>query len=415
MDAVPLLDLNDISVSPAAHPSILEGRWLGQSGEGAMGGTNPVSFLEGGRLALDELPSWLGWHTSRYPGGAAIGFFSYELARHLEALSLPAEPSLPDLSFAYYPELARLRNSTPSRHEDPELPPADFRTNFGEESYEQAVETIRKYIAAGDIYQANLTQQFSVNVHGNSSERIYRWLSRGHAAFRAFLRSPDWTIISNSPERFFRVAGGDITASPIKGTIARGRDAAEDAVRAGELLSSRKDRAENIMIVDLLRNDLGRVCEYGSVRVKLFELISLPHLFHLVSHVRGKLRAGAGVLDILRALFPCGSITGAPKIRAIEILSEIEQVPRGISMGAIGIILGTPGSPQFEMDFNVAIRTMVIQEGTARFNVGGGIVFDSDPRAEHEEMMLKARPLLEALGIHGPSELRKVYLEAAGR
>ena len=152
------------------------------------------------------------------------------------------------------------------------------------------------------------------------------------------------------------------------------------------------------MIVDLLRNDLGRICSYQSIKTRLWEVQILPQLLHLVSHVEGTLRPEAGLLEILRALFPCGSVTGAPKVRAMEILAGIEPVPRGIGMGALGIIRGVPGSPHGKMDFSVAIRTMVIEKGTARFNVGGGIVYDSDPASEYQEVMLKAQPLFKALG-----------------
>jgi para-aminobenzoate synthetase component 1 len=150
--------------------------------------------------------------------------------------------------------------------------------------------------------------------------------------------------------------------------------------------------------VDLLRNDLGRICEYSSIQARLWETEVLPQLVHLVSHVEGTLRPGTGILEILGAIFPCGSITGAPKIRAMEILSEIEQAPRGVSMGAIGIIRSPGGRDRCRMDFNVAIRTMVIEEGKALFNVGGGVVYDSDPVAEYAEVMLKAQPLFEAVG-----------------
>jgi para-aminobenzoate synthetase component 1 len=276
--------------------------------------------------------------------------------------------------------------------------------HFDRAGYRRAVAKILNYLAAGDIYQANLTQQFSVHLGGRSCEEIFMRLSAGRAPFRAFLRSPTCTIISDSPERFFHVAGQRIVASPIKGTIARGRNAAEDKARLAALLASGKDRAENTMIVDLLRNDLGRICQYQTIGAQLFEVEPLPHLFHLVSHVRGTLRPEVGVLEILRALFPCGSITGAPKIRAMEILAEIERVPRGISMGAIGIILGAPGGEGWEMDFNVAIRTMMIHEDVAIFNAGGGIVSDSQADSEYAELMLKARPLLQALGVAMPED-----------
>jgi para-aminobenzoate synthetase component 1 len=220
-------------------------------------------------------------------------------------------------------------------------------------------------------------------------------LRSSRAPFRAILKTPERTILSNSPERFFRVAGNRILASPIKGTIARNRQNQQRSVDA--LLASEKDRAENLMIVDLLRNDLGRICHYSSIQARLWEKEVLPQLIHLVSHVEGTLLPGAGIGEIVRALFPCGSITGAPKIRAMEILSEIERAPRGISMGAIGIIRSPAEPGGVRMDFNVAIRTMTLENGKATFNVGGGIVYDSDPAAEYAEVLLKAQPLFAAL------------------
>ncbi|MBA3805477.1 MAG: anthranilate synthase component I family protein, partial [Acidobacteria bacterium] len=191
-------------------------------------------------------------------------------------------------------------------------------------------------------------------------------------------------------------AGGErrVEAWPIKGTRARGVSVAEDERLRRELHESEKDRAENVMIVDLLRNDLGRVCRYGSIEVReLFTVQEHPTLFHLVSKVRGVLREDVGAGDLLRAAFPCGSITGAPKLRAMEIIDELESVPRGLSMGAIGYF-----SFDGRMDLSVAIRTMVVRKGLARFNVGGGIVADSDPVLEYEESLTKARALLRALG-----------------
>jgi para-aminobenzoate synthetase component 1 len=371
-----------------------------------------VSVLEGSLQALAELPVWLAWHAREFPAGGAIGYLAYELASAFESLSLARFEFLPEFSFAYYPLIERL----PREDFPPRVCSAGsletVQLNFDSAGYRRAVAKILDYLAAGDIYQANLTQQFSVRPGGRSCEEIFRHLSAGRAPFRAFLRSPACTIISDSPERFFHIAGRRIVASPIKGTIARGRNAAEDQSRLAALLASGKDRAENTMIVDLLRNDLGRICQYQTIGAQLFEVEPLPHLFHLVSHVRGTLRPEVGVLEILRALFPCGSITGAPKIRAMEILAEIERVPRGISMGAIGIILGAPGGQGWEMDFNVAIRTMMIHEDVAIFNAGGGIVSDSQADSEYAELMLKARPLLQALGVAVPGD-REVEYNAA--
>ena len=392
----------------AARPAVLQGKWLGQDGRRALAATAPASVLEGGAEALAELPSWVAWHARQHPAGAAIGFLSYELTRFFETLPLVPDERLPDLSFAYYPRLAEFPRQDLPLDKTPVSGPQEAHACFDERGFTQGVRKIREYIAAGDIYQANLTERVTVRLEGIRPETIYQRLAGGRASFRAFLKSPQQTIISNSPERFFRVSGGRILASPIKGTIARSDDPAEDRRRMAQLLASGKDRAENVMIVDLLRNDLGRICRYRSIQARLWEVDPLPHLFHLVSHVQGTLRSEVGLVEILRALFPCGSITGAPKIRAMEILAEIEQQPRGVSMGAMGIIRGAPGTDQFEMEFNVAIRTMTVRDDIAVFNVGGGIVYDSQPRAEFEEMRLKAQPLLEALGVGALPEQRAV-------
>ena len=373
---------------------VLEGRWLGDDPDGCWLAAEPASVLEGSAEAFRELPQWLDHHSGRYPEGAAIGYLSYELARHFEDLPLKPHPTLPDVSFAYYPHVECCRAEdlhVPEPHSAREVEAA---TDFKE--YGQAVERIRDYIAAGDIYQANLTIPFRAKLGGERPEAVYLRLRRSRAAFRAFLKTPQRTILSDSPERFFGVKGNRILASPIKGTWAR--DVRDPARSRAALLASEKDRAENLMIVDLLRNDLGRVCNPGSIEARLWQTEVLPQLIHLVSHVEGTLRPQAGILEILRALFPCGSITGAPKIRAMEVLAELERTPRGISMGAIGIIPGPAGSSGVRMDFSVAIRTMVIEEGTACFNVGGGIVYDSNPASEYAEVMLKAQPLFAALG-----------------
>lgn len=286
-------------------------------------------------------------------------------------------------------------------------------SNFTRAAYVAAVERIREHIYAGDIYQANLTQRISCAPSADATpERVFLRLRREHpAAFAAFVRLRAGAIVSASPERFLRVgyektegnseASRLIEAWPIKGTRRRGRDRAEDARLCAELLASAKDRAENVMIVDLLRNDLGRVSRYGSIDVaELCALQEHPTLFHLVSKVRGRLRAGVTAGDILRATFPCGSITGAPKIRAMEIIDDIEPAPRGYSMGAIGYF-----SFDGALDLNVAIRTITFDgDGAARFNVGGGVVAESDPAAEYEESLLKARALLRALGAELKSE-----------
>jgi para-aminobenzoate synthetase component 1 len=277
----------------------------------------------------------------------------------------------------------------------------EVRSNFTRGEYLGAVEEIKELIRAGDTYQTNLTQQLRVTLpEGRSPQDVFQHLRETHPApFAAFLKRSRSVAVSASPERFFRVADGTITVSPIKGTRRRGTTEAEDARLRAELLSSEKDRAENTMIVDLMRNDIGRICEYGSVMVdELCKLEEHPSLFHLVSSVSGRLKPGIEPSVVVRSLFPCGSVTGAPKHRTLEIIDAIETAPRGLSMGAIGYsvppsIFGLDAV----VDLNVAIRTMVISEGEAVFNVGGGIVIESEPEAEFDESMLKAAALIRAI------------------
>lgn len=284
------------------------------------------------------------------------------------------------------------------------------RSNFTKSEYLDAIGLIREYIRRGDTYQTNLTQQMRITLpKDHTPGLLFRDLRKHHPApFAAFIERDDSTVISASPERFFKVSGSlpnsrTISTSPIKGTRPRGVTREEDDILRNELLNSAKDRAENIMIVDLLRNDIGRICDFGSVRIeKLCDLEEHPTLFHLVSTVSGALREDVSLSGMIRALFPCGSITGAPKIRTMHIIDEIETANRGLSMGAIGVYIPQSWGPEFEMlDLNVAIRTMVVSNGEAVFNVGGGIVIDSDPEKEYEESLLKARALLEALGVNG--------------
>ena len=282
---------------------------------------------------------------------------------------------------------------------------ASLTSNFSRLEYSAAVNQIKELIREGETYQANLTQQLEVTMRlGDTAARVFENLRLDHPApFAAYLDRGDSVVVSASPEQFLRVDastyGRTITAAPIKGTRRRGSTATEDALLRSELLASEKDRAENTMIVDLMRNDLGRVCEFGSVKVdELCRLEEHPTLFHLVSTIHGSLLGEVCYSDIIRAVFPCGSITGAPKMRTMEIIDRLEPSPRGLSMGAIGCRIpdDTFGiSATFEM--SVAIRTMVIRDMTAVFNVGGGIVIDSNPEREYEESMLKAKALLHAL------------------
>lgn len=270
-----------------------------------------------------------------------------------------------------------------------------FSSNFTKQEYISGVEKIRELIRDGETYQTNLTQQFRVKLAEDlTSQHIFSELRGAHpAAFSAFITRDEDHVVSISPERFAKIAEGKITTSPIKGTRERGKDSESDALLKTDLVNSKKDRAENTMIVDLLRNDIGRICEFGSVEVeKLCDLEAHPTLFHLVSTVSGRLKSDVSPSDIIRAIFPCGSITGCPKIRTMEIIEKLENRPRGLSMGAIGY-----SDFDGELEMSVAIRTMVIRNCEAVFNVGGGIVIDSDPESEYEESLLKAKAILSAL------------------
>lgn len=283
---------------------------------------------------------------------------------------------------------------------------SNISSNFTRRQYLSAAEKIQKYILHGDTYQTNLTQRFRVELPGNlSAQKVFWRLRKSHPApFAAFLKRKEDFVVSISPERFFRVKSSTITTSPIKGTRPRGGNKLQDERLRNELLESEKDRAENVMIVDLLRNDIGKICEFGSVKVeKLCDLESHPTLFHLVSTVKGELFENTSFSEIIPAVFPCGSITGAPKIRTMQIIDELETSNRGLSMGAIGYSIPNlkfqiPNSKSFNrFDLNVAIRTMVIRKSEAIFNVGGGIVADSVPEDEYEEMLVKAKALLNAI------------------
>ena len=279
---------------------------------------------------------------------------------------------------------------------------AHITTNFSPEEYAAAVLAVQERIRDGDTYQTNLTRKITAELpDGLPPERIFWRLRKYHPApFAAYIKRNDSTVISASPERFFRMENGIISTSPIKGTRPRGPNTEQDTQLRKELLHSPKERAENTMIVDLLRNDLGRVCEFGSVRVdRLCEIEAHPSLFHMVSTISGRLRANTDFTDVIRALFPCGSITGAPKISTMGIIDEIERSARGLSMGAIGIFMPASfGLGEF-FDTSVAIRTMTVRGRTAEFNVGGGIVIDSDPRSEWDETVIKSKALLSALGL----------------
>lgn len=265
-------------------------------------------------------------------------------------------------------------------------------SNFTQEQYRNAVQRIIDYIGAGDVYQVNLSQRFTVPFQGSAFAYFRRLLALNPAPFFAYIQAGDHQIVSTSPERFLLQNGRTVETRPIKGTRPRGGTAEKDDAMRRELTESKKDDAELSMIVDLLRNDIGKVCRAGSVKVSEHKrLEAYENVYHLVSIIRGELDEGQNSADLIRAAFPGGSITGCPKVRAMEIIDELEPCRRHVYCGSIGYI-----SFHDTMDLSIAIRTATIVGDTLCFSVGGGIVFDSDPQAEYEETLHKGRTLMAA-------------------
>ena len=360
--------------------------------------------------------------------GGAIGYFSYDLCHHVERLPRTVEDDLafPDLALGFYDAILawdnHLRRCYVCAPEIPGRPPAADRAaalrdliarpreplpeprgpcgknpdgNFRRADYIAAVARAKEYIAAGDIFQVNISQRFWADLAVHPWQLYRRCRAINPAPFAGYLDFADGIVASHSPERFLLVQGRKVTTRPIKGTRPRGDTPQEDARLARELLASEKDRAELVMIVDLERNDLGRVCKYGTVRVPdLLSLESYATVHHLVSTVVGELRDECDLADLLRATFPGGSITGAPKVRSMEIIDELESTQRAVYTGSIGWIdFGA------DMDLNIVIRTFLSKDGRVHWQVGGGIVADSEPVAEYEETLAKGAALRAAVGV----------------
>ncbi|HON17545.1 MAG TPA: anthranilate synthase component I family protein [Salinivirgaceae bacterium] len=269
---------------------------------------------------------------------------------------------------------------------------SNLTTNKTREQFMADVEKIQEYIRAGDIYQANLTRKIETIYQGSKLQIVKNLLESNTIEFGAFLNTKYGTVVSTSPERFFKVEGRRISTFPIKGTAPRSNDVTSDQVIADDLLSDTKNRRELAMIVDLLRNDLSRICKPGTVIVENFpQLLTLNNVFHLLAGIVGELEE-ISFEKIIYAMFPGGSISGCPKIRAIQIIEEIEQIPRGIYTGTLGYI-----KKNHSMDFNILIRTVMISGNKLWFNVGGGITLLSNPEQEYEETCHKAKNILNAL------------------
>lgn len=402
-------------------------------------GQNSLSVLDD-FLSRFKLPS-----SSPFPfAGGAVGFFNYDLKDEIEKLPrIPKEETgIPLWTLAWYDGILvyehqtqrywltacgikvdgdcddGLANARSKRleeiiykftescragedqyltdYEPPRISFDQIDKSVPKEQYLKDLQKVIDYIYDGDIYQANLSQRFSLSYPGDPWELYHRLRQKNPAPFSAFLPYPEYQIISTSPERFVRITPeGYIETRPIKGTRPRGRTPAEDEKLAQDLLSSEKDKAELTMIVDLERNDLGRICSYGSVKtIDLIALEKYPAVWHLVATIVGRLRPGLKPSQLLNAIFPGGSITGAPKIRAMEIIDELEPYKRGIYTGSIGYI-GFDGA----WDLNIVIRTILLKDGTAYVHAGGGIVADSIPENEYTETIHKAAKLLEVLGV----------------
>jgi para-aminobenzoate synthetase component 1 len=382
------------------------------------------------RYPIEQIPN-----LPQFQTGLA-GQFGYGLRRFLEVVPAHArsDHGFPDLELGWYDtvisvdhsehrafvfssgERAEARTAWALARLDRQArlaPPAweiEPEPDLAADQYRRAVRRTIDYIEAGDIYQANITQRFQAILPpgfdrpGLERLGLYAALrQRNPATFAAFIDFGETALLSSSPERFLKVEERVIETRPIKGTRPRGSNPAMDAALGRELLASEKDRAENLMIVDLLRNDLGRVAKLGSVQVPvLIGLESYATVHHLVSVVTAALEDGKSAVDLLRAAFPGGSVTGAPKIRAMEIIAELEPTERGPYCGAIGYL-----SAGGAMDTNIVIRTMLIDGDRISFQVGGGIVADSDPQGEWQESLTKAKALIETLAGRGTRTAKK--------
>ncbi len=365
----------------------------------------------------EERPSWL------------FGFLGYDLKNEVEQLAsnLPDGVGMPDMHF-FEPEIVLEIDAQAVRIHSDRLPPElvfkailhtqplaeennalakgrnTLKSRFSKEEYCQTVARIREHIIAGDIYEMNFCQEFFLEQQTLNPYHTFQALnSVGKAPFSTLYRLDDRYLLSASPERFLYKKGNQLISQPIKGTIKRGDDLAEDIRLKHQLANSAKDRSENVMIVDLVRNDLARSCQPGSIQVdELFGIYSFEQVHQMISTVSGQLRNEINVIDAIRFAFPMGSMTGAPKIRSMQLIEQYERSRRGLYSGAVGYF-----TPAGDFDFNVVIRS-ILYDATREylsFQVGGAIVYDSVPELEYEECLLKAKGILEVLGIKRFQEL----------
>ncbi len=347
--------------------------------------------------------------------GGFVGYFGYEMADLCDKIKFRGKPSpaLPRAYFGLFRDMIVFDHQKGVYHlvtskadtrqlkayfEKPVSPARAFKfheiaSEMTKKEFKTMVQKAKEYIAAGDIYQANLSQRFSFNYRGSALELYGRLRAINPSPFSGFLKAGDLEIVSSSPERLIRKKGRDCETRPIAGTCPARGSAPQLAQWRKKLLQNEKEKAEHLMLVDLERNDLGRVCDYRSVKVEEFmKLEKYSHVVHIVSKITGRLKKGKEALAVVKALFPGGTITGCPKIRCMEIIDELEPVRRGIYTGSLGYI-----DLQGNMDLNIVIRTILLQKGKGHLQVGAGIVHDSDPEKEYEETLHKAQALIQAL------------------
>ena len=356
--------------------------------------------------------------------GGALGYFSYDLGRSIEELPVIAEQdvTLPEMQIGIYDWavivdhqqqktwlvgqgrdertfqqwddlVEKLQERAGKSITSPFQVTSEINSNLEKPAYASAFDRIKHYIHEGDCYQVNLAQRFTAKVQGDAWDAYLRLRNQNPAPFAAYMTIEDGFVLSSSPERFLLIRDGAVETRPIKGTRPRDEDIDRDQALADELRNSKKDQAENVMIVDLLRNDIGKNCALGSVSVpKLFAIESYKTVHHLVSTVTGRLAEDKHVLDLIRGAFPGGSITGAPKLRSMEIIEELEPHRRSVYCGSIGYI-----SFDGQTDTNIAIRTMVWNQDKIHVWAGGGIVMDSRMESEYQETYDKAAAMLKVL------------------
>ncbi|MEW6592433.1 MAG: aminodeoxychorismate synthase component I [Candidatus Hadarchaeota archaeon] len=385
------------------------GGWTKEESAVLMEGPSMTLSFHGGASVLRSGEKLVKVHVSPLPileeklsqGYFALGYISYEyfwsILKGFKTGRMKDGWKPPAANFMFFEKeavrrenLARWMESaaaTRARHGHPPRP------NMTKSAFAQMVQKARQYIAKGDIYQVNLSQRFDAPFKIQPEQFLSKLYLAQPTPYSCCLNFGEFQLLSGSMELFLRRIGRSVVTRPIKGTRRRGKNKREDAKLRGELLKSEKERAENLMIVDLMRNDLSRVCEAGSVRVnRLFEAERYSTLYQLVSEVEGKLEKGATLEEIIGATFPPGSVTGAPKVRAMEIIDELEPHFRGPYCGAIGFF-----KPNGDFTLSVAIRVLLASQGMVNFWVGGGITWGSEPESEYEETLIKARALLKAL------------------